>query len=57
MEKTLLLTNGRIYTMDTDQPTATTLAISGGKVLAVGGDDLISEFDGRGVEQVDLDCR
>lgn len=57
MEELLLLTNGRIYTMDKDQPTATTVAIRNGKILTVGDDNLIHEFDDQGVKRVDLEGR
>lgn len=32
----LILTNGRIYTVDTARPWAQAVAISGGRILAVG---------------------
>ena len=51
---TLLLTNGKIYTMDPIRPTATAVAIRDGKILAVGGNDLADEFDSPGVERIDL---
>lgn len=57
MAETLLLTNGRIYTMDDARPTATMLAIRDGKILACGNDDLLREFDAPGLEIVDLGGR
>jgi predicted amidohydrolase YtcJ len=43
-----LLTNARIYTLDSRQPTASALAVDGGRVLALGAtDELLAEFGGR----------
>lgn len=57
MEKTLLLTNGRIYTLDPHLPVATAVALRGGKIAAIGDSDLQSAFSGQGVEHVDLQGR
>ena len=44
----ILLTNARIYTLDSLQPTAAALAIEGGRVLAIGTTErLLSEFSSR----------
>ncbi len=57
MAETLLLTNGRIYTMDNARPSAKVLAIRDGKILACGNDELLREFDGPDIEVVDLGGR
>jgi predicted amidohydrolase YtcJ len=44
----ILLTNARIYTLDSRQPTAAALAIEGGRILAIGTTErLLSEFSSR----------
>jgi len=53
----LLLSNGKIYTMDADQPTASAVALGDGRIMAVGGSELAAEFDGPGVERLDLEGR
>lgn len=40
----LLLHNARIHTFDPGQPTALTLAVEAGKVLAVGGEELLRRY-------------
>ncbi len=40
-----LLHNARIHTLDTARPIATAIAIEGGEILAVGGDELLFECD------------
>lgn len=40
-----VLRNGRIYTLDHAQPTASVVAVDHGQILAVGGDELLREFD------------
>jgi predicted amidohydrolase YtcJ len=57
MDKILLLSNGRIHTMDDDRPHATTAAIRNGRILAVGDEELLSQFDGLTVDRIDLDGR
>jgi predicted amidohydrolase YtcJ len=42
----ILLSNARIRTLDPTRPTASVLAVNGGRVLAAGGDELLAEFDG-----------
>ncbi len=56
MSHTLLLTNGRIHTMNPDQVMATAVAIRDGRIVAVGGDELL-DWRGDGVEWVDLGGR
>ena len=48
------LINGKIYTMDETQPTATAVAMRAGKIIAVGGDEAIQQLGG---EQIDLGGR
>jgi predicted amidohydrolase YtcJ len=57
MDELLLLTNGRIYTMDESRPFATTIIIRNSQIVAVGDDKLISEFEGQAGERIDLDGR
>src|SRR5450756_462787 len=38
-----LLHNARIHTLDTAHPIASAIAIDGGSILAVGGDELVNE--------------
>lgn len=52
----ILLINGRIYTMDPQCPRASALAVCGGRIRAVGGDDLRT-LAGPGTEVVDLEGR
>ncbi len=56
MTKTTILTNGRIYTLNPNQPTATALAIRDGRILAVGDDQTIKDLRDGG-EWVDLGGR
>ncbi|MGB1249571.1 MAG: amidohydrolase [Candidatus Promineifilaceae bacterium] len=51
---TQLLTNGKIYTMDASQPTATAVAMRDGKLIAVGSDEAIRALGGT---EIDLDGR
>ena len=57
MSATMILLNGRIYTLNPQQPTATAVAIRDGKVLAVGHDDEIKLLLAAGGEVVDLNGR
>jgi predicted amidohydrolase YtcJ len=56
MTNTLLLTNGRIHTMNPAQVLASAVAVRDGRILAVGGDELL-ELRGPGVEWIDLGGR
>ncbi|MBC7225804.1 MAG: amidohydrolase [Thermoflexales bacterium] len=56
MNPDTVLFNGRIYTMDPHCPRARALAVCGGRVQAVGGDDLRA-LAGPGTEVVDLEGR
>jgi len=40
-----LLYHAQIYTLDTSKPVASVIAIDHGEIVAVGGDELLSEFD------------
>ncbi|MCP5101610.1 MAG: amidohydrolase [Chloroflexi bacterium] len=53
----LILTNGRFHTIDPINPTATAVAISQGRILAVGNDDNIKSLKGNDTEMVDLNGR
>jgi predicted amidohydrolase YtcJ len=54
--KTILL-NGRIYTLDSRQPWAEAVAISGGKILAVGSVKDISSYRNSSTKVIDLGGR
>ena len=56
MNQTTLLYNGRFYTIDPDQPTATAVAIRNGRILAVGSDDDLSDLTGI-TERINLNGR
>ena len=49
MSHTLLLTNGRIHTMNPDQVMATAIVIRDGRIVAVGDDELL-DWRGDGVD-------
>ena len=57
MSATMILHNGRIHTMNPQQPTATAVAIRDGKLLAVGSDDEIKPLLAAGGELVNLNGR
>src|SRR5687768_5101483 len=42
MRPDLILTGGKVHTMDPSQPHATALAIAGDRILAIGDDDAIA---------------
>jgi predicted amidohydrolase YtcJ len=50
----LLLVNGRILTMDPDRPTATAVAIRGGRIAAVGDVAEVRDASGPTIETIDL---
>jgi predicted amidohydrolase YtcJ len=54
MSANLVLTNGVIYTQDAGQPTATAVAISGDRILAVGSDSAMQALLGAGGKRLDL---
>ncbi|MEZ4558110.1 MAG: hypothetical protein R2854_17025 [Caldilineaceae bacterium] len=43
----LILTNGRIYTLDAGNPQVTALAVKDGRVIAGGGDDVAALWPAR----------
>lgn len=53
----LVLTNGKVVTMDADRPQAEALAISGGRIAAVGSSADIERHVGPGTRVIDLDGR
>jgi len=50
----LILYNGLVHTMGRGFPTATAVAVGGGRILAVGGDAALRSLAGRRTETVDL---
>lgn len=50
----LILTNGRLLTMTGEEGWATALAISSGRIAAVGSDEEIAPLAGRGRRRIDL---
>ena len=57
MSATLVLTNGRIYTMDPTQPQLTAVAIRNNKILATGSDDEMKSLLGSSGKWIDLNGR
>jgi len=53
----LVLRGGKVVTVDQDLPEAQAIAVREDKILAVGTDEKISEFIGRGTEVIELDGR
>lgn len=53
----LILRNALVRTMERDRPLATAIAISDGRILAVGEDHEVAAFDGPGARSVDLGGR
>jgi len=53
----LILTNGRITTLDPQQPDAEAIAIAQGKVLATGSDTDITRLAGSATRRIDLNGR
>jgi predicted amidohydrolase YtcJ len=49
----MILHNGRLITMDDTMPTATAMAIKGGRIMAVGGDD-VRGLAGKATRLIDL---
>lgn len=54
MQAETILTNGRIHTMNPDQPRATALAIAGEHILAVGDDATIDALAAPAARRIDL---
>ncbi len=57
MSASLILTNGRIYTMNPAQPEASAVALRDGRILAVGNDDEIATLADGHSERIDLQGR
>ncbi|MET4780567.1 amidohydrolase [Glaciihabitans sp. UYNi722] len=57
MRANTILRNGRIVAFDPELPTATTIAIAGGRIVAVGDDQIVSEMGGPDTVTVDLEGR
>ncbi len=57
MLATLVLTNGRFYTLDPAKPFVTAVAVWGDKILAIGSDDDMKSLLGADGEWVDLNGR
>ena len=57
MSATLVMTNGYIYTMDSQRPTATAVAMRDGKIMAVGDDADLKELLAGDGEWLDLNGR
>lgn len=57
MDKLMLLKNGYFYTMDPARPTASAVAIRAGRLIAVGGEEVVQDFAPSAAEIVDLDGR
>src|SRR5690348_10953010 len=53
----LILTNGKVLTIDSADSTARALAIANGKIVAVGSDDRVGAFRGPRTIAVDLNGR
>lgn len=51
---TLILTHGRVHTLDRQNPLADAVAIADGKILAVGSHDRIMSFATDGTQIIDL---
>ena len=51
---TRLISGGRIFTTDPDQPWADALLVEGDRVTRVGGDELIAEYADKDIEHLDI---
>ena len=51
---TRLVSGGRIFTTDTDQPWAEALLVEGDRIVRVGGDALIAEYANKDIEHLDI---
>ena len=51
---TLLITGGRIFTTDPDQPWAEALLVDGDRITRVGGNEIIAEYDNKDIERLDV---
>lgn len=53
----LLFTSGRVLTMDADRPRAEAVAVSGGRIVAVGSSEGLAALAGPRTERINLDGR
>jgi hypothetical protein len=53
----LVLHNGKVVTMDADQPAAEAIAVSGDRIIAVGSSAEVREYVGPSTESIDLGGR
>lgn len=53
----LIFTNGRVYTVQEDQPWAEAVAISDGKIIAAGASEVIAGLQGSNTRIIDLNGR
>ncbi len=51
----LILHNGNIYTVNTEQPKASAIAVQDGKIIAIGEDDLLEKYQSETTDVIDLD--
>ncbi|MFT5502459.1 MAG: putative amidohydrolase YtcJ [Gammaproteobacteria bacterium] len=49
-----LLTGGRIFTADSNRPWAEAILVDGDRIVSVGGSELIDEYEGSDIEQIDV---
>ncbi len=49
-----VLVNGAVHTVDPTLPRATAVAVRGGRIAAVGGDEIVEDLRGPGTETIDL---
>ena len=54
MSTNLVLTNGKVYTQNPHQPTASAIAIAGDRILALGSDRAMQALLGAGGKSIDL---
>ena len=52
--KKRLITGGRIFTTDPDRPWAEALLVDGDRIIRVGGNEIIAEFDNEDIEHLDV---
>lgn len=53
----IVLTGGKVRTMDAKKPLAEALAITGGKIIAIGSDDEIMKFANNTTRRIEVDGR
>lgn len=53
----LILVHGRIYTLDSEHPAAEAIAVSGGKILAVGSEPEVARYRGPSTQVIDAKGR